>query len=294
MSRILVTCTLILCSMLAGSCSFHRRVAGKHARKVEIDTTAKKSIAVVSDTVAKATVIKDTTATSLPSADSSKFWLARLTPIWESRLSYNTFSGKAKVHYEAKDNSQEFTANFRLKRDSVIWVTITAMGGMVQAARLMVTPDSLFMINYIDKEVIVVPLTEIAKVLPAKIDFYSLQNLIVGDPLRNGRITKVGVYNGLWSLDVADTSYLQHISYQAQDSTMMQGQIRTADPGGPRAMMDYGEYELFDGRKVATKRVINVQNGDDIFSLDIKFTTAAFDELLDFPFNLPRSYSRRK
>ncbi len=251
------------------------------------DTSYKTSVtsAIVTDTLHKVVA---------PVVDSEKIWEAVLGPVWQQRLAFRTFSGKAKIHYEAGENSQDFTANFRVRKDSLIWVTITAMGGMVQAARLQITPDSLQMINYLDKETTVMPITDVARLLPAAVDFQALQNLILGQPPRDGKIARAGRDGEYWTLDVADTGYMQHISYRTNDSAMVQGQIRTVKENGPMASIDYAEYEVADRKKVSTRRVINIQNGSEVYLVDIKFTSQSFDQDLDYPFVLPKNYTRKK
>jgi len=215
-----------------------------------------------------------------------------LTPLWHTRLSYTTFSGKAKMKYQGPSDKQDFTANFRIKKDSVIWIAVTAVGGMVQVARIYVTPDSFFMVNYLQKEAFRMPLSQAAKVLPVAIDFSTLQNLIVGEPLVDkGKITDATSFGGAWSIEVTDVNYVQRIAYNKEDSTMRTGQLRTADPNGPQAMIQYGNYETNEGKKTSTGRVVNIQNGADQYSLDMNFTRIDFDQPLEYPFSIPDKYT---
>ena len=165
------------------------------------------------------------------------------------------------------------------------------MGGMVQAARVFITPDSFRMINYLEKEVISLSLRDVGKILPTSIDFASLQNLILGEPLRSGVIYDAINGQGTWSIEVKDTSYTQHITYSKTDTTMIQGMIRTINPNGPQAILEYGEYENIVEKKISTKRVMNIQNGGDIISVDVKFQNANFDLPLEFPFVIPKNYT---
>ena len=71
-----------------------------------------------------------------------------LLPVWRHGIEYKTFAGKARMHYEAGDQKQDFTANIRVQKDNVIWVSATALGGIVQVARSrpqplasLITPD---------------------------------------------------------------------------------------------------------------------------------------------------------
>ena len=292
MNKYYVACFLVI-SFVVSSCTLHRKAHRKKDKTVKIDSTLNKH---VSDTLigindTKKLIPNRNDSIIYPNTITDNHLIDTLTSVWNKRMIYNTFSGKAKIHFEGREESQEFTANFRIRKDSVIWITITAMGGMVQAARILVTNDSFIMVNYLQKEVTKLPLSQAAKVLPSKVDFFSLQNLIIGEPLRNGKITDAKVLNATsWMIQVEDTSYIQNITYNRTDTTMSNGQMTTRNPIGPKAIMQYETYEISDQRKISKGRVMNIQNGIDTMSLDVKFLNANFDLPLEFPFSIPASY----
>ncbi len=286
MNRFVGGLVLMALSVGFSSCSFHHLVAGKKARSYDstkVVTSSSYAVFPALDTIAVAgKPIDDTT-------EIINKLIAEITPVWKSRLSYTTFKGKAKVHVQGPDDKQEFTAHIRLRKDSVIWVNITALGG-VSFARVLVTRDSFFMTQPMNHMATRMPLSHAAKVLPTKVDFSSLQNMLVGEPLRDGNVTYATSFGGSWSVQVEDSSYIQRITYNKADSTLRSGQMRTRDPKGPQAITEYGSYETVDGKRVSTARVINIRNGDDIYSIDMNFNNISFDEVMDYPFSIPESY----
>lgn len=214
-----------------------------------------------------------------------------VTSLWKRRISYKTFSGKAKMHFEGPDQKVEFTAHIRLQKDSRIWVYITALGGVVPVARILVTPDSFFMVNYQEQEVTKISLEKIGKVLPTKVDFAALQNFIVGDPMRDGDITGVAVSGDTLSLHVEDTAYVQQISYNKNDSLMFASDMTTRKPGGPKADTKYNAYATIDGRKISTFRTLNIRKDTSDYSIDMNFQRIDFDQPVDFPFSIPSDYT---
>ncbi len=279
---------IVFISICLSSCSFHRRVAGKKAKS--IDSTAVRAVTDTSRTAAAPT--HDTLAA--PANDSlaaEKQLIAELTPIWNNRIDYKTFSGKARIHFAGPDDNKEFTAHFRIRKDSVIWVNVTFAG--IAVARLFITRDSFFLLNPTQKEITMLPLSQAAKVLPTKVDFSSLQNLVTGEPLRDGKMTGASSapFGGSWTIQVEDSAYVQRFTYSKTDSTIRTGQMRTRKPGGPQAITAYGDYETVNNHKISTSRTLNIQNGMDVYSLDMNFTKVDFDEPLDYPFNVPKSYT---
>ena len=59
-------------------------------------------------------------------------------------------------------------------------------------------------------------------------------------------------------------------------------------------MTDYGDYEVVNSRKISTHRVLKLVNGNDNYLLEMNFIKNDFDEVIDFPFSIPRNYSYKK
>lgn len=275
---------LAICSSLS-SCSFHwhitRKDVKKHANNTDTSLTTVHTILPQPDTAAT-TIAPDTSG-------KVKQLIAQLTPVWDARIDYKTFSGKARIHFSGPDNDRVFTAHFRIRKDSVIWINVTF--DAIPVARLFITRDSFFLLNTVDQEVTMIPLSQAAKVLPTKVDFTSLQNLATGEPLRKGKITDAVNIDNSWAIQVEDSNYIQHITISKADSTISSGQLRTRDPKGPQAITSYSSYEMISNRKISTYRTLNIQNGNDTYSLEMNFTRTDFDEPLDFPFSIPKSYT---
>jgi hypothetical protein len=285
---------LVMCSGLS-SCSFHWHATGKNAKNHDKTTSDTIETAIVPAVV---TPGKDTTAphasvfTAPVTSGPEKQLIDQLTPLLNARIDYRTFSGKAKVHFSGPDNDIQFTAHFRIRKDSVIWVNVTYDAFPV--ARLFITRDSFFLLNTKDQEITRIPLSQAAKILPTKVDFTSLQNLVTGEPLRKGTITNAASAGDSIAIDVEDSNYVQHITFNKADSTIRTGQLRTRDPKGPQAATTYNSYEMINNRKISTYRTLNVLKGNEVYILDMNFTKTDFDEELTFPFSIPSSYTEKR
>jgi len=292
MNRYLCGILLLILSGGLTSCSFHRLVTRRKAA-----TYDKNAVLQSTDTTKTASIPPPATPTApdtmakAPVQDTAKMRLIdQLTTIWERKIDFKTFKGKAKVHFESPEDKQEFTADFRVRKDSVIWINVTVLG--VSAARILINKDSLFMVSWLPrKEVKRIALKDAVKILPTRVDFASLEHLILGEPLRDGNITDAASSGSSWSLDVEDSNYIQRVTYNKSDTTIRTAQLRTRNPKGPQTMSEFGSYEVIANRKVSTWRVINIQNGDNVYMLDLNFSKEDFDEDLDYPFSFPKNYS---
>ncbi len=281
---------LVLLVMITGSLSSCKLGKKPVHRKMFIDTmTHAGPITVLPDSDG-AVVVADT---AKPVLNAEKLQLIEtLKPVWQQQISYASFEGKAKMHYEGKNQGQDFTANFRMKKDSVIWVSITALGGFIPVARAYITPDSIRLINYLQKEAYLMPMSKASELLPVTVDFAALQNLIVGNALRSmTNATDVTDFGGAWSLQLEDTAYIQQLTYNKSDSTMRSSQLRTHAGNGPAAMIQYGNYEQVNGRRFPGSRAINIINNGEQYYLDMNFNSVSFDKEQDYPFSVPKKYT---
>ena len=214
--------------------------------------------------------------------------IERITPLFNNRMTYKTFSGKAKVHVETPDAGNDFSAFFRIRKDSVIWVNVNVIGASV--ARVFVTQDSIFMIDYFHKTAKALPLSQIAKILPAAVDFNSLQNLVLGEPLVNGKVTNARYEGDSLFVRTEDTSYIQNLTYLKADSTIHDEVLETHKADGPKAFAQYSGYEVVNSRKIAADRVLHVVTNNVMYLLEMNFTKMEFDGEQDYPFSIPNKY----
>lgn len=221
--------------------------------------------------------------------------IAILTPLWNRRIEYETFKGKAKMHYEGSGQRQDFTANIRMAKDSIIWIHITAGMGIVNVARVLITPDSFQMVNYLDKSVMSMPIAEAQAFLPATVDFNMIQSLFLGEVLSSSGVpTDATDFGGTWSLDITDPEVKQQINYNKVDSTMRSQQVLSINNDGFAGIIQYGNYSVINSRKFAISRAININSNSELIYLDMNFNNASFDQELDFPFSIPASYTLNK
>lgn len=215
----------------------------------------------------------------------------QLLPLWNKWIDYKTFKGKAKVHYEGSGMKHDLTANFRMAKDSVIWVHVSAGMGLVNVARIFVTPDSLLLVNYLDKSVIRMTSAEAKEKLPAAVDFKLLQSLVIGETLsKDGKPTDATDFGSTWTLDMTSAEAKQQANYNKSDSTMRTLQVLSSLGGGLAGMIQFGNYQKVSNRNFALSRAINVQNKGEQHYLDMTFNNASFDEKLDFPLSIPADY----
>lgn len=95
---------------------------------------------------------------------------------------FEWFSGKARVGVTRGNDNTNFTANFRIKKDSAIWISITPALG-VEVARMLLTKDSIQVINRLSRKRDTRGYDFFKSYTSLPVDFYTVQNLITGNLL---------------------------------------------------------------------------------------------------------------
>lgn len=208
---------------------------------------------------------------------------------------FSTFKGKAKMNYSGGGMSQDFTANIRMAKDSIIWIHITAGMGLVNVARILITPDSFSMLNYLDKTGMKLHISEANQLLPAQVDFKTLQSFIIGEVLQTPyqRVAGTRDMGDTWVMDIQGLNTNQMVNYSKADSSINNLQVLSTN-GGFAGVIQFGNYTIVSNRKFALNRDININSNNELHHLDMVFNNAGFDEALDFPFTIPGSYSLNK
>ena len=117
-------------------------------------------------------------ATGSLKSKSAKFLQKKLD---NQQLDAEWYSSKAKIGYRDNNQSIKFSTTIRMRKDSVIWMNVKKLG--VEAARVQITKDSIYIINRIDKNYIISDFKYIEDRYSLPANFETLQNLLLGNPV---------------------------------------------------------------------------------------------------------------
>ena len=93
----------------------------------------------------------------------------------------NRIHAKASVDIDMPDFNQSVNSQIRWIRDSVFWMNFTILG--IEGARLLITKDSFFMVDRINKKYIAENLSKLSLKYNLPISFKTLQDFFLGNPV---------------------------------------------------------------------------------------------------------------
>lgn len=113
--------------------------------------------------------------------DSTKSILPEIKTVISNIFEYDYLSYKARCDYKDPNMDQSFTMNVRMKRDSILWISITAVG--FEVARAILNKDSVKIISRLEKKYFVYGYDYIKKLSGTQLSLLQIQNLLTANLL---------------------------------------------------------------------------------------------------------------
>ncbi|MEO8854358.1 MAG: DUF4292 domain-containing protein [Ginsengibacter sp.] len=244
----------------------------------------------------KDTAVVKMTSKSVSDSSSAKIQAIEiLSKLDSDKINFTTFSAKAKVDYEDHNGKQpDFNAFIRLKKDSVLWISISATFLGIEAFRLYITPDTLILMNKLEKTVEYHPFKYIETVAQIPMDFNLLQNILIGNPVYVGdSIVSFRQTANQILVGTVGVFFKNLITLSSHDDHLQRIKLDDLDLSKNRtASLLYDDYQKQNNFDFSTNRQINVSEKTKV-EVSILFKQYEFNNELSFPFNIPKNYKTK-
>ena len=233
-------------------------------------------------------------ADSTQSLDSLKVIDGILKQIDRNYINFKTFTAKMKIHYATTtEKDVDFTAFIRIQKDSIIWISLTGMLG-IEGFRIWVTPTSMQIMDKLHKTIQTLPISNLQTITHLPLDFKTLQNVLVGNPIFiDPNITLCTEYNNHTLISMEGVYFKHTITVDKPENRIIQSKLDDVKEGSSvTCNISTIEFEMKNNHWFPTERNITILGKTQT---DIVFNTKSFsmDEVLTFPFNVPKSYTNK-
>ncbi|MCC6385516.1 MAG: DUF4292 domain-containing protein [Bacteroidia bacterium] len=114
--------------------------------------------------------------------------------IQQHNFNADWLSAKAEVESTIDEKKKSFDITLRMRKDSIIWISISPLLGL-EAARIMITRDSVKFLNRLNKEYQVTNYDFLNNLLRMNIDFDIIQGILTGNIFAYKKNKFNSVYN---------------------------------------------------------------------------------------------------
>jgi hypothetical protein len=218
---------------------------------------------------------------------------SKLDAIRAKQVNFNTFAGRAKTKLDINGNSNDVTLNIRIERDKRIWVSITAILG-VEAARALITPDSILLINRLQGVYLRKPFSYVYKYASTQVNYKTLESLLIGNAIPELLNEKADVVNADGNTTLSGS--LQDLLYKlivGADLKVTQTNLSNQNEGQSLQVVNNTFIQ-------ATNRIMPSQIDiasvvkDKKIQVNLHYTKADYDVQQEYPFSIPASYEAAK
>jgi hypothetical protein len=209
-------------------------------------------------------------------------------------VNFKTFSAKVKVNYRDKEGEQpELTVFIRMQKDSIIWISVNATIFSYEALRVLITPDSVKVLNKKDKIVQLRSVNYLQDLTDLPFDFHTLQDLLLGNPVYlDSNVVSYKKNDQSIALMNVGLLFKHLLTITNGDYLLQHSKLDDVDPLRNRtADLTYTGYENANGVKFATERRVSVSEKSKL-DVDMNFKQYSFNETLSYPFNIPKNFKR--
>ena len=212
------------------------------------------------------------------------------------------FGAKVSVNSDINNQTNSFSANLRIKKDSAIWISISPALG-IEVARALITPDSLKFINRINGTYFKGDYKYLNELLQIEVNFKMIQAILLGNvylhysieqyisdrentelvlsTLKKRRIRR--------EVDLEIPQILtQEIWFSSLQNKIVRMEMQDYRPVR-KFTVNYLQFEKVDELSMPNKLIISAQ-ADKQVKIDLEYSRMTINKELNLPFNIPEDY----
>lgn len=198
---------------------------------------------------------------------------------------------KANARYQDAKQTQNVTAEIRIKKDEAILVSIRFFG--ITMAKALITPLEVKYYEKINSEFFEGDYTTLSRWLGTDLDFFKVQNLLTGEALDNlndGNYT-ASIAENLYKLESKLQNEQKTYFFEAANFLIKKQQI--VQSSTQRSLeVQYPAHTKYDNILLPAALVIEAQDRNAKNSINITYTSVTFEDDFTMPYSVPQGYTQ--
>lgn len=225
----------------------------------------------------------------------------------ENQVDFDYLSAKFNVVYYNGKKKTDLRGQFRIRKDSLIWITLSPALG-IEAARISMSDDSIKFINRLNKTYFKGEYSFIDSILNTTLDYYILEAMILGNELTQYDINKfkASIDGGLYRITIQERrkikKYLksgevdskvlvQNIWLDPETFKIRRVVLKELGDDNKKLQIIYAQYHDVDGLLLPEVMQIKISSGNTIL-INLNFGKTVINQPLRFPFTIPKKYKK--
>ena len=212
----------------------------------------------------------------------------------DAHFDKNTVDAKLKVAFKNDKENVDFSVRMKIKKDEVIWLKGTKIISLFKAK---ITPEKVSFYSPYKKNYIEGDFETLKKFLGFEVDFYQLQNLLLGQALYDVNKEKhnASIVNNAFQLSPKEQPDLFEIFYNINAKHFkLDEQYLINTNKQQRLDVKYPKYITKENVLFPESIQIIAKSKNKYSNIDILVRSVIFDEELNIPYQIPQGYKEIK
>ncbi|AYN05883.1 DUF4292 domain-containing protein [Flavobacterium sp. 140616W15] len=211
---------------------------------------------------------------------------------YNNKLQFSTLYIKASAKYSDDKQSQNVTAEIKIKKDEQILVSIRFLG--ITMAKALITPNSVSYYEKIGSSYYEGDFSSLSKWLGTDLDFNKVQNLLLGaaiDDLKKGKYIET-LIDRVYRLDEAKETDIKKSFFFEADTFLLEKEQISQTSKNIMMQIAYGDNKTFDQGTLPRSIAIEAIQPKGKTEINLNYNTITFNEELSFPYSVPNGYKK--
>ncbi len=211
---------------------------------------------------------------------------------YNNKVTFSTLYIKSNVRFDNGKQTQNVTAEIKIKKDEQILVSIRFLG--ITMAKALITPKSVSYYEKINGTYFEGDFSFLSQWLGTDLNYDKVQNMLLGraiDDLKLGKYNESTVDQTIQLDDVLDTKNKKSFFFDAKTYLLKKQEI-TQIAESRKIEIVYSNHNVFTEATLPFSVLINSFQTKGKTEINLEYNTVTFNEELSFPYSVPNDYKR--
>lgn len=209
-----------------------------------------------------------------------------------NRFEFEYFSAKASCQYKDVNNKYSFNLSIRMKKDEKIWLSASYL--FFEVARVLITKDSIQIINYAKGEAMSRSINFVSSYLGTKLTLGQIQDVMLGNSIleHNSNMSSYVLSDERPTITSRINQYLfnEIFHYEYFRPTFVKGNQTGAEN---KIDIEYKDFLQVNNRMLPQFAKVVAVTNNNVITATLKYSDISTEEVKNWPFNIPASYERK-
>ena len=203
---------------------------------------------------------------------------------------------KTKIQYKDADRSVSTSATIRIKKDSIIWMSLTPFLG-IEVARAIITQDSMVLMNRLNREYMVYEFQSLSEKFQFEISYDLIQSMILGHmPLEYQELNEIVSSKQYYIVKQKSGPYSIENYFNKEWMKLQKVEV-SEEPKKNKMTLEFDNHVKVENFTIPYHSLISLdyEHGKEVINteVNIKHGHAELASMLRFPFEIPSRYVRK-